>query len=77
MTKKKAEQPFLFGEADEIYNALETERNYIVSEIKDCNKAIDRKKLIIRILDARKSKLDSAIKLAKKQRDELDPEKKK
>ena len=75
--KSPAKQPNLFGDADEVFNALETERTYIVAEIKDCFKAIDRKKAVIRILDGRKTKLDGALKIAKKQRDSLDEEKKK
>lgn len=75
--KSPAKQPNLFGEADEIFNALETERLHLVDEIKDCYKAIDRKKAVIRVLDDRKRKLDSALVIAKKQRDALTPEKKK
>ena len=75
--KSPAKQPNLFGEADEVFNALETERTRLVNEIKDCFKAIDRKKAVIRVLDDRKTRLDSAIKIAKKQRDALDEEKKK
>jgi len=75
--KSPAKQPNLFGDTDEVFNALETERLHLVTEIKDCFKAIDRKKAVIRVLDGRKSKLDGAIKIAKKQRDALDEEKKK
>lgn len=75
--KSPARQPNLFGETDEVFNALETERLHLVAEIKDCFKAIDRKKAVIRVLEERKSKLDGALKITKKQRDALDPEKKK
>jgi len=77
LKEKTSKQPFLFGEVDEVYNALETERTYLVEEIKDCFKTIDRKKTVIRLLEERKSKLDGALKAVKKQRAALEPEKKK
>lgn len=72
--KKKEEQPNLFGRVDEVYNALETERTYITDEIKDCFKAIDRKKAVIRILEERKHKLDRALKITSRQRNEIKPD---
>lgn len=70
-TKKKEEQPFLFGEIDQIYNALETERTIINSEIKEQNKKIERCEMVITILSRRRDNLSEAIELAKKKRDVL------
>jgi hypothetical protein len=70
-TKKKEEQPFLFGEIDQIYNALETERTMLNSEIKEQNRKIDRCNVVITILSERRDNLSEAISLTKLKRDVL------
>jgi hypothetical protein len=63
MTNEKPEQPNLFGDAEEVFNALESA----------AQKSIDRKQKEIKQLSERQQKLSHAIVLVRKARKVAEP----
>jgi chromosome segregation ATPase len=66
--KATVAQPNLFGEADEVYNTLETELTMVNLEIDAAQKTIDRKEKEIEDLQVRQQRLSRAIVLVRKAR---------
>jgi predicted ribosome quality control (RQC) complex YloA/Tae2 family protein len=56
----------LFGPVDQVVNTLECEISWVKGEIKHCEKAIDRNKAEIEILQTRLKNLDESMKIVRK-----------
>lgn len=69
--KKKEKQPNLYGDADQVFSVLETERTDKVKEIESAHKKIANLKEKIDALTERKDALDEAIETVGQQRDVL------
>lgn len=71
MPKNKTEkQPNLFGDIDQVYNALETERTIVVEAIESAHGKIAKLEEKITAMGERKEGLDDAIVIVAKQRKE-------
>jgi hypothetical protein len=60
----------LFGPVDQVVNTLECEISWVKGEIKHCEKAIDRNKGEIEILQTRLKNLDESMKIVRKKAEE-------
>ena len=60
----------LFGSVDQVVNTLECETSWVKGEIKHCEKAIDRNKAEIEILQTRLKNLDESMKIVRKKTEE-------
>jgi len=69
-TKKKDDQPNLFGEQDQVYNTIQEEISIIVAAIVSGQEAISKKEDQIADLMERKQKLEKAAITVAKIRDE-------
>ena len=56
----------LFGPVDQVVNTLECEISWVKGEIKHCEKAIDRNKAEIEILQTRLKNLDESMNIVRK-----------
>jgi predicted ribosome quality control (RQC) complex YloA/Tae2 family protein len=64
----------LFGPVDQVVNTLECEISWVKGEIKHCEKAIDRNKAEIDILQTRLKNLDESMKIVRKKAErEMEP----
>lgn len=56
----------LFGPVDQVVNTLECEISWVKGEIKHCEKAIDRNKAEIEVLQTRLKNLDESMKIVRR-----------
>ena len=66
--KKKEKQPNLFGEIDQVFNALDTELTMVKEEIEARHKKIGNLEDQIQTLEGRKEKLVEAVEIVAKQK---------
>ena len=66
--KKETKQPNLFGEVDELYNTLQTEKTVILEEIERAEKSMDNLEKKMDELGSRAGAVNRAITTVEKQR---------
>lgn len=73
--KPKAEQQTLFGETDFVFNALHSELTEVNVDIANTQSSIEKKEKMLGELEERQGKLNRALGIVRKQRNELKPKK--
>lgn len=73
--EKDQEQQTLFGETEFVFNALHTELTEVNVDIANTQSSIEKKEKLLGELGERQDKLNKALGIVRKQRNELKPKK--